>query len=195
MKSIINIVAKNRAMNTTPGVAASCIATSLGHKVKVMLLGAACGLTLMQPVLADDTEIYTNSSALDPSIRPNVLFLLDTSNSMGNVVAASTSAYIATEDYKDTVKYPNAFGVAPCFDAAKVYRINGGDSKARLRAIGWCASGSSSNDILGEAKIANFFCNNAAMIDQNGASPVEASDSSGYYKGKVAYYRSAGTQR
>ena len=55
---------------------------------------------------------------------------------MGNVVTASTSVYIATEDYKDTVKYPNAFGVAPCFDAGKVYRINGGDAKARQRAIG-----------------------------------------------------------
>ena len=193
MKSIINMVVKNRAMNTTPRVAASCVATSMGQKVKVILLGAVCGLTLMQPVLADDTEIYTNSSALDPSLRPNVLFLLDTSNSMGNVVTASTSVYIATEDYKDTVKYPNAFGVAPCFDAGKVYRINGGDAKARQRAIGWCASGSTSNDILGEATIANFFCKNAAMIDQNGASPVEAGDSSGYYKGKVAYYRSAGT--
>ena len=50
-----------------------------------LLIAAVVGLTTGVPTtsVADDTEIYLGSSASTEGIRPNVLFILDTSGSMG----------------------------------------------------------------------------------------------------------------
>ena len=53
-----------------------------------LILAAVVGLTTGVPTtsVADDTEIYLGSSIAEEGIRPNVLFILDTSGSMsGNI--------------------------------------------------------------------------------------------------------------
>ncbi len=51
-------------------------------------LATALGLTLAYPPasLADDTEIYLGNDNLHEGVRPNILFILDTSGSMSNTV-------------------------------------------------------------------------------------------------------------
>jgi len=51
------------------------------HPVIAMLLGCAVGIMTTLPVIADDTEIFFGSTGTS-TVRPNVLFVLDTSSSM-----------------------------------------------------------------------------------------------------------------
>ena len=53
------------------------------------LLGLASTFACATPALADDTEIYANSSLTSPDIRPNILFIVDTSGSMTTEDAAN----------------------------------------------------------------------------------------------------------
>ena len=154
-------------------------------KLKAGVIGLCYGLSLSMPALADDTEIYSNSAAVDPSIQPNVLFLLDTSNSMGKE-ATNAEDYVATEDYADAVKYPSA--VPACFDDKKIYRLGSGSAKDNATA--YCASGGTTNEVKGRVSFSKFFCEDALMIDQNGGAgnQIEASDSPGFYSGKVGRY-------
>jgi type IV pilus assembly protein PilY1 len=46
------------------------------------LLGLSLGICCSVPALADDTEIYVNSTTPSPEVRPNILFIVDTSGSM-----------------------------------------------------------------------------------------------------------------
>jgi len=46
------------------------------------LLGLTLGICCSVPALADDTEIYVNSTTPSPEVRPNILFIVDTSGSM-----------------------------------------------------------------------------------------------------------------
>ncbi len=54
-------------------------------------------------VHADDTEIYFTGGGLDESVRPNVVFILDTSGSMGSTVPG-TGGQSRLEVLKDAVK-------------------------------------------------------------------------------------------
>jgi type IV pilus assembly protein PilY1 len=46
------------------------------------LVGLALGFASAVPALADDTEIYVNATTPSPEVRPNILFIVDTSGSM-----------------------------------------------------------------------------------------------------------------
>ena len=73
------------------------------------LFWATCIIALftMPKVIADDTEIYlsTNVDILDDAVRPNVMFVMDTSGSMGNFIAVQIPsadegfAYDPNRDY------------------------------------------------------------------------------------------------
>ena len=67
------------------------------------------------PLLADDTEIYLGDLDFSAEIRPNILFIIDTSGSMGTDVTVTTSAYDPATTY-----------TGDC-DAARVYWDNSGD--------------------------------------------------------------------
>lgn len=164
--------------------------TSICKKIvalmRAVLPGLFVGVSLSMPAVADDIEIYSNSAAVDPSIQPNVLFLLDTSNSMGLRSNNFAESYIATEDYTDTVKYPS-LAVTACFDAKNIYRMAGGD--LRLKARDYCKAGGTGPLVKGFVPIKNVFCADAQMINQNGGSdPTEADDSPGFYSGKIGRY-------
>ncbi len=57
-------------------------------KAGPLAAGFALALMLGHPVLADDTEIYTAASNASV-VKPNVLFILDTSTSMNNIVSGT----------------------------------------------------------------------------------------------------------
>jgi type IV pilus assembly protein PilY1 len=60
------------------------------------------------PSFADDSEIFTNSAFLGGTVRPNVLFIIDTSGSMDTVV----NSYDPARDYSSA---------AICTDLTRVY--------------------------------------------------------------------------
>ena len=66
--------------------------TSLYKRLGGILLGVTLTLACASPALADDTEIYVNSSTPSPDIRPNILFIVDTSGSMSTKDAENERA-------------------------------------------------------------------------------------------------------
>ncbi len=76
-------------------------------------LGLILSLGICIPVQADDTEIYVvDSNAIDSSIQPNVLFILDTSGSMAATVQTQA-------------KYDPGFEYAGSCDKTQVYYREG----------------------------------------------------------------------
>jgi len=69
----------------------------------VALFGSA------SPTLADDSEVFTNSAFVATGVRPNVMFIIDTSGSMDTVV----------NSYDSSVDYTSASNVCP--DKDRVY--------------------------------------------------------------------------
>ena len=67
------------------------------------------------PLLADDTEIYLGDLGFSADIKPNILFIIDTSGSMSTDVTVTTSAYDPATIY-----------TGDC-DAARIYWDNSGD--------------------------------------------------------------------
>jgi type IV pilus assembly protein PilY1 len=66
------------------------------------LLGMALTLACATPALADDTEIYSNSSLTSPDIRPNILLIVDTSGSMTTKDAENErDPYVAATGYTE----------------------------------------------------------------------------------------------
>lgn len=59
------------------------------HKFHWLAAGCLTGLLAGSPALADDTEVFLGNLSASPESRPNVLFILDTSGSMGTEVAGS----------------------------------------------------------------------------------------------------------
>lgn len=57
----------------------------LSNKLVMLLAAAFAVVALSTPALADDTEVYVGGN-LTTTVHPNVLFIIDTSGSMGTVV-------------------------------------------------------------------------------------------------------------
>ncbi len=69
------------------------------HRIGGTLLGAFLAFTCVTPALADDSEIYVNSDTGANAVRPNILFIMDTSISMNDAdVPNERTPY----DYKKT---------------------------------------------------------------------------------------------
>ena len=68
---------------------------SITYKKLTCILNVFLYMTAsLQPVLADDTEVYVGQKLVAGSvIRPNVLFIIDTSGSMKNPVDMVTIAH------------------------------------------------------------------------------------------------------
>lgn len=60
--------------------------TTLNAQIRCFGAGLLAAWLTVAPALADDTELFTGVEGLNPDIRPNVLFILDTSGSMGEIV-------------------------------------------------------------------------------------------------------------
>ncbi|MGB5438346.1 MAG: hypothetical protein WBN90_01665, partial [Gammaproteobacteria bacterium] len=63
-----------------------------------MLIFAVAAVTGF-PLLADDTEIYLGDLDFSVDIRPNILFVIDTSGSMGTSVLVPAGSYDAAQTY------------------------------------------------------------------------------------------------
>ena len=53
---------------------------AIKRRLRSCVIGLAAGLVTAVPVSADDTDLYINQAA--SVVKPNVLFILDTSGSM-----------------------------------------------------------------------------------------------------------------
>jgi type IV pilus assembly protein PilY1 len=68
------------------------------HRTKGTLLGLTLGLVAGAPVLADDTELLLVTPPDGVGAKPNVVFILDTSGSMGSTLIAG-EAFDPKKDY------------------------------------------------------------------------------------------------
>jgi len=66
-------------------------------QIFAILLGSATVL-LGAPAQADDSEVFTNSAAIATGIRPNVMFIIDTSGSMDTKVNVFSGTKTYTGD-------------------------------------------------------------------------------------------------
>ena len=83
----------------------------LPAKLKISLISIVYGVMVSFPAVADDIEIYTSAGPTTSTNQANVLFVLDTSGSMGNPVV-TRAPYDPTTDYS---------GGGACYDNNRVY--------------------------------------------------------------------------
>lgn len=143
--------------------------------------GVALGLYLSAPVLAADIEIYTDSNASATTAQPNVLFIMDSSDSMRRIPSASAPAAAA---YDPDVDYPTS-GTGS-FEATKYYYSSSGTPPA---------SPSTSNSF----DTAALHCDHALHEYQAGVLQETAGvpndgplDTAGFYSGQMAQFKNSG---
>ena len=92
--------------------------TFIRQFAKQVSSGLAITLAVCFPAIADDTEIYIGSNATGNAVRPNVLFIVDTSGSMSGFVTI-TSDYDPLRDY--------SVEAGACFNNNRVYYSRSGN--------------------------------------------------------------------
>lgn len=70
------------------------------NQVKAVIVGLVLSSVVIPAAMADDTEIYTGGNAETAAVNPNILFLVDTSISMG-----STNPMVVTAHYNPDTEY------------------------------------------------------------------------------------------
>jgi len=140
---------------------------TLPVKFKHMLLSMAYGMIITVPAVADDIEIYTTAGSITPSTQPNVLFVLDTSGSMGNSV-------LTRADYDPATDYS---GGSSCYNKDRVYLQPLGSSMAGFHCEEESSEYVDVND-LGQVNRTAVVCKAADSLD-----------TIGYYTGRVSQDR------
>ncbi len=72
---------------------------TLNAKLRLSLLTLVFAALTSLSLRADDTEIYLGDIDFSTDIRPNVLFIIDTSGSMDTDVQSTTGTYDPTQTY------------------------------------------------------------------------------------------------
>jgi len=152
-------------------------------KISKQQLGQYCiGMLLAMPfasqVLADDIEIYVGNAKTTAEVRPNLVFIVDTSGSMSSNV-------VSQDGYDISVDYKALDPAKGCFQTDKIYFSTG-----RLPTN--CGT-------------SNYFNKSALKCDAaqnplfNAVAPVVDTDpalASGWYQDRIARWRDAsGTNR
>ena len=135
--------------------------------VKAILAGLFLAIYASTPVIADDIEIYTSLGSSAVSIKPNILFILDTSGSMDENV------YLAKEDYDPNKTYNG------CYSSGYIYYSSNG-------AIPSCWIANAFYDTA-------LQCDNALYeYDSNGSRTGAAGplQTAGFYTDQIAQKRS-----
>ena len=88
-------------------------------RIKKASIGFMLACCLAAPVFADDIEIYTDVNLLGPLAEPNIMFVMDSSSTMGNTLPAPV-AY----DYQVT------YDLAGGYDPGKIYYTTDGSTPA-----------------------------------------------------------------
>lgn len=83
--------------------------SSLQHRTLSLLLGALVAASIGEPAFADDTEIFFGQNS--SGVNPNILFVLDTSGSMGTEVVTENVPYDPSTIYLGTCLATNVYWV------------------------------------------------------------------------------------
>lgn len=149
-------------------------------KLQFVLIGMLYGTLCSAPAFAEDIEIYTGATGISTEATSNILFVLDTSGSMGGGVVTS-SGYDPSETYSG------------CFDRLRLYTNPKFDSFiiATTNFTGpqmYCHPSGPANgyDIT---QIDQFIASNFKCDKANGATGPLATN--GNYIDRIAYYRSS----
>src|SRR5688500_11255374 len=92
---------------------------STNPRIVSLLIGAFWALCAGAPAVADDTELFTGGTALRSTAFPNIMFIIDTSGSMGSHV-------LTQPPYVGSITYPT-FGTF-CDPNAIYWRRGTGDA-------------------------------------------------------------------
>ena len=86
-------------------------------KSRILLCTFSIATAIGFPLMADDTEVYTGDNDFSVAIRPNILFIIDTSGSMNSDVIVTTGSYDPATTYSGDCDngrvYWDAAGTAP----------------------------------------------------------------------------------
>lgn len=90
------------------------------QKFQILLASMLCMLVAGAPALAEDIEIYQSNNLGLSSVKPNLLFILDTSGSMGDTVTADELPNIPLDDVDYSLR------IGACFDNNRIYKLPAG---------------------------------------------------------------------
>ncbi|NOQ90161.1 MAG: hypothetical protein GQ549_04370 [Gammaproteobacteria bacterium] len=91
------------------------------QKINAVLLGLGISSSVVPVALADDTEIYTQAADAAAASNPNIMFIVDTSGSMG-----SSSATLVKPFYDPSDTYTaNKAGTTSCISTAVYFTEDG----------------------------------------------------------------------
>jgi len=156
---------------------------TLTKKLKLTFISTLYGMMVSLPAVAADIEIYTSTGVTNTVTQANLLFVLDTSGSMGTDVHT-------LQDYDPTVDYSGGHSAThACYDNNRVYTMtnnaasflafSGGHWPARTTARELCHHGATS------------FNNSVRQFNRTAVVCAAASslDSIGFYTGVISQYR------
>ena len=137
---------------------------TLNIRLQASLLASVMAAVMSVPIMADDTEIYLGDIDFSTDIRPNVLFIIDTSQSMDTDVTSTIPSYDPAQTYSGSC------------DAGRVYySVNG--SYGGIGSVG----GNNAPD----CSTNHWFLTTLNLCEDSKAA---LSTGSGYYIGKLASY-------
>lgn len=146
------------------------IMLKLIKKLKYSLFAVLYGMMISVPVVADDIEIYTSAGTTSATSQANVLFVLDTSGSMGTTVQTR-------DDFDPSLSYAGGLG---CYKEDRVYRQLSNISNAFKRCSNsWWYRNYTKEPDLPQVYITSVKCEKAGDF------------SIGYYTGRVSQYRNS----
>lgn len=134
---------------------------------KSIVTGVILSFYTALPAIAEDIEIYTSLSSANVTVKPNVLFVLDTSGSMNSRVT------VASAPYDPNITYSG------CYGSGRIYYSSSGSTPS-------CWTGSYFWD-------SSLHCDHAwDEYDATGSKlgPTGPIESAGFYTGQVAQKRS-----
>lgn len=100
---------------------------TLKQKFNAHFIGLLLSVVYMAPAIADDIEIYVGNAAATVEVKPNLLFMVDTSGSMRNKVQTQVP-YDISHDYSGDT--------GGCFDNDRVY-FSTGDTPTDCSTDDW----------------------------------------------------------
>ena len=87
----------------------------LNRFIKIVSLSACVAMLTGMPLIvsADDTEIYVGSSSATSDIKPNVVFIIDTSGSMSTDETYTTGTYDPATTYTGSCTSDKIYWATP----------------------------------------------------------------------------------
>ena len=119
----------------------------LNRFIKIVSLSACVAMLTGMPLIvsADDTEIYVGSSSATSDIKPNVVFIIDTSGSMSTDETFSTGTYDPATTYTGSCTsdrvYWSTNGVPPDCSTSRYFLATANTCQASAAALGSTGAG------------------------------------------------------